>query len=426
MKKLIFVLIAALGVSCASYAQMSEKELKKATKAAQKTVKEAREIMQRDDVPNKSGAKRLIDQAIKDPLLKDWDQTWFEAAEIYKYFYYDEDIKFSRREKVDTAAMYNLLLDWYKFDLKADSIQQIPNEKGKTSDEVRRKHAQDIHRCMPALIQAGIYYFNNRRDYPMAYKIFDAYFTMGENPVVKAYIDNDSIYHQRKAYYSFFPALAAYNMQDWTKTLKYATAAVDDEENGELATQFICDSYGEMGDSVKWLEAVKAGLLKYPSSDYFYTKLVYYYRNNRSELEEFVKDMIKIDPEKSYNYFVLGLIAQQNNDYEKAIEQYAIAIEKEPAMTEAINNIGLCYMKEATEFMDSKKDLNFRSAEYKKALQEEKEYYKKALPYIEKLRELEPGNISKWGILLYQIYYKLSMDKEYNDIEKMLKANDII
>ena len=31
MKKLIFVLIAALGVSCASYAQMSEKELKKAT-----------------------------------------------------------------------------------------------------------------------------------------------------------------------------------------------------------------------------------------------------------------------------------------------------------------------------------------------------------------------------------------------------------
>ena len=95
MKKLIFVLIAALGFSCTSYAQMTEKELKKATKTAQKTVKEARDIMEREDVPNKMGAKRLIDQAIKDPLLKDWDQTWFEAAEIYRYFYYDEDIKFS-------------------------------------------------------------------------------------------------------------------------------------------------------------------------------------------------------------------------------------------------------------------------------------------------------------------------------------------
>ena len=42
MKKLIFVLIAALGMSCTSYAQMTEKELKKATKAAQKEVKEAK------------------------------------------------------------------------------------------------------------------------------------------------------------------------------------------------------------------------------------------------------------------------------------------------------------------------------------------------------------------------------------------------
>ena len=45
MKKLIFVLIAALGVSCTSYAQMTEKELKKATKAAQKEVKEAKEVI---------------------------------------------------------------------------------------------------------------------------------------------------------------------------------------------------------------------------------------------------------------------------------------------------------------------------------------------------------------------------------------------
>ena len=75
MKKLIFVLIAALGVSCTSYAQMTDKELKKATKAAQKVVKEAKDEMERDDVADKRGAKRLIDKAMKDPLLQDWDQT---------------------------------------------------------------------------------------------------------------------------------------------------------------------------------------------------------------------------------------------------------------------------------------------------------------------------------------------------------------
>ena len=38
MKKLVFVLIAALGISCSSYAQMSEKEIKKATKAVEEKV----------------------------------------------------------------------------------------------------------------------------------------------------------------------------------------------------------------------------------------------------------------------------------------------------------------------------------------------------------------------------------------------------
>lgn len=426
MKKLIFVLIAALGLSCTSYAQMTEKELKKATKTAQKTVKEARDIMEREDVPNKMGAKRLIDQAIKDPLLKDWDQTWFEAAEIYRYFYYDEDIKFSRRERVDTAAMYNLLLDWYKFEIKADSIQQIPNEKGKTSDEVRRKHAQDIHRCLPALIQAGIFYFNNRSDYKMAYNVFDAYFTMADNPIIKSYVDADSIFQQRRAYYSYFPALAAFNMQDWEKTLKYATVAVNDEENGEIATEFICESYGNMGDTVKWLETLKEGLVKFPTANYYYNKLLTYYKDDMAELEVFVEEMTKIDPDKAYNYFVLGFIAQQSKDYEKAINYYKTALEKDPEMTEALNNIGLCYMNQATAYVDSKSNVNYRSAEYKKVLQEEKEYYKKAQPYVEKLRELDPAGIRTWGIPLYQIYFKLAMDKELNDLEKLLKANDMI
>ena len=86
MKKLIFVLIAALGMSCTSYAQMTEKELTKATKAAQKDVKEAKNEFERDDVQDKRGAKRLIDNAMKNELNQNWDQTWLVAADIYQHF----------------------------------------------------------------------------------------------------------------------------------------------------------------------------------------------------------------------------------------------------------------------------------------------------------------------------------------------------
>ena len=61
---------------------MTEKELKKAKKAAQTLVKDAKKEMERDDVADKSNAKRLIDQAIKNPYIQDWYLTWYEAAEI--------------------------------------------------------------------------------------------------------------------------------------------------------------------------------------------------------------------------------------------------------------------------------------------------------------------------------------------------------
>ena len=119
MKKLIFILNAALGVSCTSYAQMTEKELKKATKAAQKQVKEAKNEFERYDVQYKRGAKRLIDQAMKDPLNKDWDQTWLVAADIYQHFYYQENTK-SYTQPYDTVAMFKYLTQWYQFSMMAD------------------------------------------------------------------------------------------------------------------------------------------------------------------------------------------------------------------------------------------------------------------------------------------------------------------
>ena len=169
MKKLIFVLIAALGVSCTSYAQMTEKELKKATKAAQKEVKEAKNEFERDDVQDKRGAKRLIDNAMKNELNKNWDQTWLVAADIYEDFYNKENIK-SYNQAYDTVGMYKLLTDWYRYAMKADSLQQIPNAKGKTSDEARKKHSAEMHRTMSDLIRGGIFYFNDHQDYEKAYE----------------------------------------------------------------------------------------------------------------------------------------------------------------------------------------------------------------------------------------------------------------
>lgn len=427
MKKLIFVLIAALGMSCTSYAQMTEKELKKATKEAQKQVKEARNEMERDDIQDKRGAKRLIDQAMKNSLNQDYDQTWLVAADIYQHFYYQENTK-SYSQPYDTVGMYKLLTDWYRFAMKADSLQQIPNAKGKTSDEARKKHAKEIHRTMSDLIRGGIFYFNDHQDYTKAYEMFDSYFTVANHPMVKDLTEADSFYIKNKPIYSYYPALAAYNLEEWDNVLKYATVALDDEEVGETATEMICDAYGNLQDTVQWLETLKQGLIKYPTVDYYYGKLLNYYnlKNDMTELENFVKEMVEIDPEKAYNYYVLGYVAQQSKDYEKAIAQYQTAIDKDANLSDAYFNLGLCIMFQAQEYMDSKSNLDYRSSAYKKAVQEQKDYYKKALPYFTKYRELEPSATDKWAIPLQTIYYQIDMSKELNEIEARMKEKGML
>jgi len=427
MKKLIFVLIAALGMSCTSYAQMTEKELKKATKEAQKVVKEAKNEMERDDVQDKRGAKRLIDQAMKNSLVQDWDQTWLVAADIYQHFYYQENTK-SYTQPYDTVGMYNLLTQWYKYSMKADSLQQIPNAKGKTSDEARKKHAREIHRTMSDLIRGGIFYFNDHQDFAKAYEMFDSYFTVANHPMIKEFTDEDTIYQKYKPIYSYYPALAAYNMEKWDDVLKYAKEATSDEEVGETATEMICDAYGNLGDSAAWLATLKQGLVQFPTAEYYYGKLLNYYnlKNDMSELENFVKEMVEIDPEKAYNYYVLGYVAQQNKDYDKAIGQYQTAIEKDANLSDAYFNLGLCIMFQAQDYMDSKSNLDYRSKAYKDAVKEQKEYYKKALPYFTKYRELEPSATDKWAIPLQTIYYQIDMSKELNEVEARMKEKGML
>ena len=63
---------------------------------------------------------------------------------------------------------------------------------------------------------------------------------------------------------------------------------------------------------------------------------------------------------------------------------------------------------------------------YKKALDDEKIYYNQARPIFEKVRVLAPEDIKKWGLQLYQIYYKLNLAKELNEIETTLKSEGLL
>ena len=95
-------------------------------------------------------------------------------------------------------------------------------------------------------------------------------------------------------------------------------------------------------------------------------------------------------------------------------------------MGDAYNNLGLCILHKASDYIESKGNLDYRSAAAKKAQQEYDNYLREALPYFTKLREIQPDAVEKWGLSLQNIYYQLKMDKQLDEVEARMKEKGII
>ena len=283
--------VAALSMVATVNAQgLSEKEIKKATKAAQAEVKNAKD--QLADNGNLRMARNIIDKSMQNEYVKDWAETWSVAASVYFQLYTNENIKSYQNTPYDTVAMYDYLTKWYEYAIICDSLQQIPNAKGKTSTACRDAHGYEMYRSHTNFINGGIFYFNNRKDYAKAYEMFDNYYQIAETDIMKKYLADDENFANYTVEFAYFPTLAANNMQDYQKVLKYVDKAIEDPEYGPACQRIKAEAYENMKDTVNWISNLMTGIVKFPKDEYFYTKIIMYYNDTEKweELEKFVTD----------------------------------------------------------------------------------------------------------------------------------------
>lgn len=123
------------------------------------------------------------------------------------------------------------------------------------------------------------------------------------------------------------------------------------------------------------------------------------------------KASVEQDPNNEnfrYNYGVLLLNA---NRFEEAEEQFTKALEIDPNYENAIYNLGVTYVKWGTMMNEEAEEQGVISEDYK-------EKYKLALPYLEKVVELDATNGQMWEIL-GKVYSVLGMqEKAANAFDK--------
>ena len=90
-------------------------------------------------------------------------------------------------------------------------------------------------------------------------------------------------------------------------------------------------------------------------------------------------------------------------------------IAENDTLADAYLNAGLALFDQAIELDKNRKTGG-------KKYNQVHDFFKKALPYLEKYRALAPDQKEKWALPLYTIYLNLNMGKQFDEIDKLMRG----
>ena len=389
MKKTIFLLALVLAVSGA-FAQKGKVTSAQNYKDTGKLDKALEAINEAVDPSNEKAEKSLP-----------WPKTWEVRGEIYQAIFQSQDanIKKLADDPLTTA------LESYKKALELD-------EKGKSGNSVKIKLTLLTNDLTNQAVEA----FNNN-DYEAALKSFEQILEIQDIDIVKA--DNpDAV----DTVILFNTGLAAYNAKDYNKAVKFYGEAAKYGYNGARTYSLIADAYIQMQDTVSALKTAQEGFEKYPEDNTVLTSMIdlYLKTGQKEQAMKYLAMAIEQDPKNVTYHFAQGTLFETFGDEEHAIASYEKAIEVDPEFFNAYYNLGALYYNKGVKQIElanavPANDNERYEAEFKKA----DVWFEKALPFMEKCREINADD-SMTLESLKNLYYRMKNMDKYNEILEKL------
>ena len=215
---------------------------------------------------------------------------------------------------------------------------------------------------------------------------------------------------------AFYTVYSGYKSKNAINTLRYANYAQKDSASLDLTLQYMAETYRNERDTVKWLEVLELGVKKYQRSDYFFSHLFDYYFKSRNldKANAICDNAIKADSADVIALFAKSAVLLAEKKYDECIKVCDRVISYDEKHADAYFNAGLSYYNQAVDIESTNK----HSREKREMM---KTLYRKAMPYMQKFRQLAPQEQSQWAMPLYTIYLNLNMGKEFAEIDSLIR-----
>jgi len=226
--------------------------------------------------------------------------------------------------------------------------------------------------------------------------------------------------------FAFNIYFTAYEAKDYATMAKYHEEAMeyDDEQSKEFVRQSSVQVYLAKGDTVGWANACKEMVKKNPSSEtaetYIQNLLAYYSKQGVPQMEQFADEILELVPESKIANYGKGFALFSAQKYEEALKFYKKTVDIDPDYMEGNYQCGTCLYNIGKKNYNTIRDKKYTSqaAADKDAEQKVKVWFRQALPYFEKVKEIEPDDPTRWAGELKVIYENLGMKQKIASLPK--------
>ncbi len=248
----------------------------------------------------------------------------------------------------------------------------------------------------------------NKKDYKEAYKSFK---------FISDVMPQDSLF-------SMYTAIAANSSQMYDEAIKYYSKTIELNPKNPGLYQELERVYMIKGDTAAALKVIEDGRAKHPDfMGLIFDELnVYLNKGEVAKQITNIENAVKKDPKNKTLHFVSGIAYSANKDIDKAVDAYKKALEIDPNYSDAIYNLAVIYINRGNDYITQANKLpqnKASDAKYNSLKKQFESELAKALPLLEKARELNPKDLNALNTLR-EVYIKLNMLDKAAEVKKNL------
>lgn len=345
------------------------------------------------------------------------DHKLFNAAvEIERQMALEQNKNmYLQNNKADTVKYFGYIYNVYDYALHLDSMESIPDEKGRVKYKYRQANAKKMLFFRNNLRSAGKFFYQKRR-YAEAFKYDDMFIRSHDADIITTAADT-SVANEDLVQVSTLAVLSAYAAGQYNDAVKYIDTALNDTATNKYLLEVGAKSYAQLADTAKALRLLYSGVRNHPDYDYFFLTLVKHH-NEHAEYKAALKlasHMTRQFPKSRDYWYIKGKEELFLNLEDSALVSFGEAVVLKADDAESYSEMGKIHLRKAQNYYNSLSAAQFNASSRNRL----KAFYADACHNFEAARKYNEADRSLWLTGLRECYFNLNRGRELRALERL-------